>query len=170
VLDRLAELLPPPADVEPTDWAPIERRLGTPLPPDYKAFCDRWGRAGDIESDTFGPVSVYRQPDEARDFGSVLRQMRDVDGTIEGLPLFPEPEGLLSWGGTESRVNLLWRTAGAPSEWEVVLFDIAPVRTGLPFVEWLVAALERDLPQASLPPELWPADGEEDAPPEWFPR
>ncbi len=152
-LDRLAELLPPPPSVPPVDWPAVEAALGTPLPGDYKAFCERWGATGEIE--TSGPVTVYRQPAEARSFGKVLRQMRDVDGTIDHVALYPEEGGLLCWGGSESEDVLLWRTEGPPDAWEVVVFRYAPARTGLPFAEWLVAALEGRLPAEHAPPELW---------------
>ena len=47
MLERLRELLPPPADpVEPgrpDGWAEVEGTLGTELPGDFKAFTERYG-------------------------------------------------------------------------------------------------------------------------------
>jgi len=47
MLERLRELLPPPADpVEPgrpDGWPAVERSLGTALPGDFKAFTERYG-------------------------------------------------------------------------------------------------------------------------------
>ncbi len=166
LLDRLAELLPPPASAPPTDWPAVEAEVGSALPADFKAFCDRWGNGGDIE--TTGPVSVYRQAREAREFGSVLHDLREDDEALDDVALHPEPGGLLCWGGSESRHVLLWSTRGAPDDWEVVVSDLLPVHTGLRFVEWLVAALEGDLPPAHVPPELHREAG--DPAPRWSAR
>lgn len=174
-LARLAELIPPPADVEPIDWAVVEDDLGTPLPPDFKAFCDRWG-SGAIYLE--GPVDIHPEIGQIRWWLDTLADFME-DGIVPRAPLFPDDGGLLPFGSTESRWELLWRTGGDPSTWTVVvLSDEDPAagaivrETGLVFVAWLVAALEGTLPDEVVPPEL---QVEPDAPPlgalghRWYP-
>ncbi|MFI6875716.1 hypothetical protein ACIBL6_19995 [Streptomyces sp. NPDC050400] len=40
---------------------------------------------------------------------------------LGGYPAFPEPGGLLRWGGSMDGDGFHWRTAGQPNDWTVVV-------------------------------------------------
>src|SRR4051794_26656067 len=106
----------------PADWSAVTSRLGTELPGDYRAFCDRWGAVriwddlnieAPADADEFGLVGFVRWK---LAIDSDLRE----DGQWQGA-VWPEPEGLLPWGWFDDGTVLLWRTGGQPASWPVVL-------------------------------------------------
>lgn len=125
-IERLTALLPPPAarhDVAP-DWTAIEARLGTPLPPDYRAFVDRYG-AGRIAG--FLWIFVPDAPAETIDLvvqsqaqAEVLDDLKASGETIEE-QAFPAPGGLLPAGMSDNGDVIHWRTVGAPDAWTIVV-------------------------------------------------
>jgi hypothetical protein len=112
MLDRLRQLLPPPADpVEPgrlDGWAQVERRLGTALPGDFKAFTERYG-SGTVDDFLYLFNPFAQGPDgnllvEKDRVLAAYRQTRARFPDRLPLPPFPEP------GGDE----LYWVTDGHP--------------------------------------------------------
>jgi len=105
MLERLRELLPPPAEpVEPgrpDSWPAVEATLGTRLPRDFKAFAERYG-SGKVDDFLylFNPFAA---------------------GQDGNLPLFPEHGGVLPLGRTDNGDELYWVTDGDPDDWPVAL-------------------------------------------------
>jgi hypothetical protein len=101
MLDRLRQLLPPPADpVEPgrlDGWAQVERRLGTALPGDFKAFTERYG-SGTVDDFLYLFNPFAQGPDgnllvEKDRVLAAYRQTRARFPDRLPLPPFPEPGG-----------------------------------------------------------------------------
>jgi hypothetical protein len=138
-LDEVVRRLPPPiAPVgAPFDWADVEARLGTALPADYKAYCDRYGH-GAIEA---GWALSPRTPDSPDAFGDLFDTLlRDHLGK-DGRPPYPARGGLLAFATSELKATLWWRTDGAPDAWPIVLEDDAGDFTDLGMAATDVLAL-----------------------------
>jgi hypothetical protein len=114
-------------------WAAIERDLGLRLPADYKQL------AGSFPDGYFRRFVHVRWPERWPD-GQVrllsefssgqlesMREYRDAGcwdtGEVEfPYPLFPEPGGILPWGGIASPGVAFWLTGpGDPGGWPVVV-------------------------------------------------
>ena len=131
MLERLRQLLPPPADPvepgQPDSWAEIEEDLGTGLPRDYKAFTELYG------SDKVDDFLYLFNPFTAGQDGNLLAEK---DRVLEGyrqtrarfperlpLPAFPDPGGVLPLGRTDNGDELYWVTEGDPDGWPVALLE-----------------------------------------------
>lgn len=107
------------------DWSEVEQRLDLPLPSDFRALVERfpWGIfRGHI---VVGNPGLHRgKADLIAGMSVVLDDMRDW-GIEEGLvpyPVYPEPGGLVPWGGGPGGAPICWLTIGAdPDAWQVVL-------------------------------------------------
>jgi hypothetical protein len=114
------------------DWAAVEEWLGVPLPSDYKALI------GDGSALKFGEELLIASPfSQSNHLGSgiaygswslaYLRQ-QFPDEFID--PLFPEPGGLLCWGGDGGGAVYYWDTVHPnPDHWTVVVHG-RPVSDG----------------------------------------
>jgi hypothetical protein len=131
MLERLRQLLPPPADpVEPgrpDGWAEIEEAIGTGLPSDFKAFTERYG-SGKVDDFLylFNPFTVGQDGNLVAEKDRVLEGYRQTKARFpERLPLpaFPDPGGVLPLGRTDNGDELYWVTTGHPDGWPVALLE-----------------------------------------------
>jgi hypothetical protein len=131
MLERLRELLPPPADpVEPgrpDGWAEVEGALGTGLPGDFKAFTELYG-SGMVDDFLylFNPFATGEDGNLLFEKDRVLagyRQTRDKYPERLPLPPFPEEGGVLPLGRTENGDELYWVTEGDRDHWTVALLE-----------------------------------------------
>jgi hypothetical protein len=122
-LDDVVTLLPPPVRPfgAPFDWVDIELRLGTALPGDYKAYCDRYGHGGIATGWWLNPLT----PDCPEPFFDLFdTTLRDYLADGDGTP-FPAPGGLLAFASSELKSTFWWRTGGPSDTWPIVLEDDA---------------------------------------------
>ena len=115
---------PPPAPFEPFNgpWAPIEAKVGTALPQDYKDFVRLYGCGYFMQ---FLGINVPRSRNPNTRFESQVKLTCDTflyDQDL-GYSLWPAPGGLLPFGGTDDGDCLFWLPRGAPAEWSVVVWD-----------------------------------------------
>ena len=131
MLDRLRQLLPPPADpVEPgrpDGWTAVERRLGTALPGDFKAFTERYG-SGTVDAFLylFNPFAASQDGNLVAEKDRVLAGYAQTRARFPdrlALPPFPEPGGVLPLGRTDNGDELYWVTDGDPDRWPVALVE-----------------------------------------------
>jgi hypothetical protein len=131
MLERLRELLPPPAHpVEPgrpESWAEIEAALGTKLPSDFKAFTELYG-SGTVDDFVylFNPFAAGQDGNLLFEKDRVLEAYRQTRARFpERLPLpaFPDPGGVLPLGRTDNGDELYWITQGDPDGWPVALLE-----------------------------------------------
>jgi hypothetical protein len=129
MLERLRELLPPPADpVEsgrPDGWPAVERSLGTALPSDFMAFTERYG-SGKVDDFLylFNPFTAGQDGNLLVEKDRVLAAYGRTRARFPDrlpLPAFPEPGGVLPLGRTDNGDELYWVTDGRPDAWPVVL-------------------------------------------------
>lgn len=122
--DLVRRVLPPAVPMDGHgDWAVAETALGLGLPDDFKALVRRYGRGEFCDLlFTYPPFGqralidyVARLDDE--------RMVRDEFPENYPYPLYPEPGGLLIWGGTSNGHHLCWLTGGAPDDWPVVVWQ-----------------------------------------------
>jgi hypothetical protein len=113
-----------PAEPRGIDWEAMERLLGADLPPDYKEFAEAYPA---LELDGFLRV---RSPDPGmeQEFVAdvmyeleILTDLQDSEAPAGHVP-YPEPGGLLPWGGSVEGDVFYWRTVvgAAPEHWPVV--------------------------------------------------
>ena len=131
MLERLRQLLPPPADPvepgQPDSWAEIEEDLGTGLPRDYKAFTELYG-SGKVDDFLylFNPFTAGQDGNLLAEKDRVLEGYRQTRARFpERLPLpaFPDPGGVLPLGRTDNGDELYWVTEGDPDGWPVALLE-----------------------------------------------
>lgn len=131
-LERLRELVPPPADpVEPgikDGWPAVEATLGTALPDDYKRFTELYGSG---KFDDF--LYLFNPFAPAGQDGNLLYEKDAVLAAYVQTrsrfpdrlpwPPFPEPGGVLPLGRSDNGDELYWVTEGAPADWTVALVE-----------------------------------------------
>jgi len=124
-LDALIEAVPPPATplrpfVGP--WEPVEARLGTELPPDYKAIARLYGQGWFMN---FLSIALPGEPESRGSLEGEQGMARAMinAGMPTPYPIWPEPGGLLNVGLTKANDRVFWRTRGAPSDWRIVVWD-----------------------------------------------
>jgi hypothetical protein len=129
-LQILTHVMPPPVDPEETgstnEWQSVEETIGTRLPSDYKQYINTYG-SGSI-GDFLWPYNPFSRTEALNlmqrnesDLGA-LREIRELAGEDEvPYPLYPEPEGLLSWGISDNGDVLYWLTQGDPDDWHVII-------------------------------------------------
>jgi hypothetical protein len=129
MLERLRQLLPPPADpVEPgrpDSWAEVEAAIGTQLPTDFKAFTELYG-SGMVDDFLylFNPFAAGKDGNLLIEKDRVLAAYRQSRARFPDrlpLPPFPEEGGVLPLGRTENGDELYWVTEGHPDDWPVAL-------------------------------------------------
>lgn len=105
-------------------WREIEERLGSPLPADYKQFCEVFGRGGFCDE-----LFVY-----STDGGAtleVLDELAQLRHLVESLPYVnPDPcglygkagSGVIPWGRVALGHSFFWLAGqGDPDEWPIML-------------------------------------------------
>src|SRR5829696_7595805 len=129
MLERLRELLPPPAEpVEagrPDGWDEIEAALGTGLPGDFKAFTELYG-SGMVDDFLylFNPFAAGEDGNLLVETDRVLDGYRQTRARFPDrlpLPPFPDEGGVLPVGRTDNGDELYWVTEGDPDDWPVAL-------------------------------------------------
>lgn len=129
-IDALVAVLPPPDGVLPVTasrWDAVERQVGTALPPDYKAFIDRYGlgRIAEFLS-VFTPFSDNPHANLLEQAKGQLSARRELSLILDEpltFDLYPVSGGLLPFGGTDNGDVLFWLTQGKPEQWCVVVGD-----------------------------------------------
>lgn len=131
MLERLRQLLPPPAEpVEPgrpDGWAAVEAALGTGLPGDFKAFTELYG-SGTVDDFLylFNPFARGQDGNLLVEKDRVLAAYRQTRARFPDqlpLPPFPESGGVLPLGRTDNGDELYWVTGGHPDGWPVALLE-----------------------------------------------
>ncbi len=139
-LTLLRELIQPPKNPleigSPKKWEKFERRLGTPLPSDYKDFIDLFGTgAFNNQILPFNPFAEneYQNLMATLDAHHQANRQTRLTGdpawsVVQPFELFPAPDGLLPWGTTATfELNLFWQVQGSPVNWVTILYNL---RTG----------------------------------------
>jgi hypothetical protein len=165
MLDRLLQLLPPPADpvepARPEGWAAVEAALGTELPGDFKAFTQRYG-SGTVDDFLylFNPFAQGQDGNLLVEKDRVLaayRQTRVRFPDRLALPPFPEPGGVLPLGRTDNGDELYWVTDGDPDGWPVALVESRAALQELhqvPVTGFLAALAANQLASRILPEDV----------------
>ena len=165
MLERLRELLPPPADpVEPgrrDGWAVVEGALGTGLPSDFKAFTELYG-SGKVDDFLylFNPFAAGQDGNLLVEKDRILEGYRQTRARFpERLPLppFPDPGGVLPLGRTDNGDELYWVTQGDPDGWPVALLESRAARQEvhpMPVTEFLATLAANQLTSRILPGAL----------------
>ncbi|BCJ77106.1 hypothetical protein CS0771_66500 [Catellatospora sp. IY07-71] len=158
-LERLLRLAPaPPARIDvpnPDDFAACEAELRLTLPADFKELLSAYGAGRFLDYLFAYPLTGYDM--------NMLRNKALLAGHQEARerfpdwypwPLYPEPGGLLLWGGTYDGHSLCWLTAGDPDTWPVIVWqqrDGGHERFDGGAVELLTRWLAHELPNKVLP-------------------
>ena len=165
MLDRLLQLLPPPADpVEPgrpDGWAAVEAALGTGLPGDFKAFTELYG-SGTVDDFLylFNPFAQGQDGNLVVEKDRVLAAYRQTRVRFPDrlpLPPFPEPGGVLPLGRTDNGDELYWVTDGDPDGWPVALVESRAALQELhqlPVTGFLTALAANQLASRILPADV----------------
>jgi hypothetical protein len=130
-LARLARIMPPPRKPTATgsakEWRALEKRLGMTFPEDFKRFIGRYG-SGEINDfiriDTpfhSGNLDDYEK--RVRGRLETYRGLRADDPKAWRYPAWPAPGEIFPLGSTANGDEILWRTAGKPGEWTVLLWS-----------------------------------------------
>lgn len=153
----LARLVEPPS--KPLDvpkrlaWSKVEKMLGTRLPSDYKEFVAAYG------SGLLGRLIVVLNPfskTEGIEFFSGaglmtngLRALKAALGDTEvPYDVFPDPGGLLPWGGDQNGNGLYWLTGGEPDKWPCVVGEGRGdlwQQFDMPMTKFLASVFSRDV-------------------------
>lgn len=125
-IDKLIELIDSDPTGTPVDWAPVEARLGTKLPADYKAFVDRYGTGaiGDFLW-VLTPTTANRFLNLFDSGNAMLAGYRELRANWPGdfpFAAYPEENGLLPWAVTDNGDELFWLTEGEdPDQWPTII-------------------------------------------------
>lgn len=164
---KLAKFVPPPHHPietgSPKQWAIVQERLGTPLPPDYKTFIDTYG-TGNF-NDLILPYTPFSARDDLNLF-QVLDAHHQANrlvraktsqpwSAVEPFELFPIDNGLLPWGVTAHiKKTFFWKVNGPPQTWITIFYDL---QTGeyevwkMPFLSFLVKLISGKIETVLLP-------------------
>ncbi|MFJ5640772.1 SMI1/KNR4 family protein [Streptomyces sp. NPDC093223] len=125
-VERLFELIPPAAPHRSRDWAAVERRLGTPLPDDYKELVETYG--GGVFDETIWlldpecPDANYNLVDQATERAEIFADLWQTEARPAELQ---DPDAqVLPWAYVEgSGMYLYWlrQPEQKPDEWTVIL-------------------------------------------------
>jgi hypothetical protein len=165
MLERLRQLLPPPADpVEPgrpDGWAAVEAAIGTQLPSDFKAFTEQYG-SGMVDDFLylFNPFASGKDGNLLVEKDRVLAAYRQSRARFPDrlpLPPFPEEGGVLPLGRTENGDELYWVTQRDPDDWPVALLESRAALLEvhpMPVTGLLVALAANQLTSRVLPDDI----------------
>lgn len=126
--DRLLSLADSPSD--PTnagsseDFVSVEIRLGTKLPDDFKSVINTYGSGEWLEFYWLvNPLDSHHEKlwDESESWIlGFMREAREKWPNDEPYCVWPEPGGLLPWGGNSNGGYLCWIVDGDPATWQTV--------------------------------------------------
>ncbi|MFJ5306330.1 hypothetical protein [Streptomyces sp. NPDC088350] len=106
-MEELSRVVQPPSDGGDTvDWDALRAETGWELPADYRDFVAAYG-LGSI-SDSIG---ILTPPFDGYPYG---------DHLLYGVQ-WPPVDGTLTWASNEAGDDFLWRCAGEPDKWRVVV-------------------------------------------------
>ncbi|CAL9531627.1 hypothetical protein SUDANB105_04032 [Streptomyces sp. enrichment culture] len=111
----------------PVDWAPVETRLGTALPDDYKELVERFGYGA--FDDDLGLHLPDGWPGGAMGIAGTnefwfATATPDGEGPWAPYRLYPAPGGLLEWASTEQHTSFYWLTGHPdPNRWPILVTD-----------------------------------------------
>jgi hypothetical protein len=147
-LARLMELMPPPpqpaqSEGDPVDWQAVEKQWGTGFPSDYVEFVNNY-----VDGSVENYLSIGSPNEGPRN--RVFAPRADVlEKTKSPWPAWPEPGGLIAWGGNSSGDSVFWRTSPDPEQWTIVVWRRQQVPAWVEFhvgiVEFLLRTLAGDL-------------------------
>jgi hypothetical protein len=131
--DELARMVSLPSTTRTQeDWEAVERSLGLALPGDYKNLIEVVG-PGAFDGYLLLPSPFFvSKTDNQFDFFQYVDYAEDaMDAPLERgelpYPLYPDPGGMLVWGGTIDGDLLFWNTTRPdPDTWTVVACDRWP--------------------------------------------
>jgi hypothetical protein len=127
-IQNLIKAFPPPVKpAYPFDgpWEPIEARIRTPLPQDYKDLVRLYGCGKFM--DTVQVFSPAYPSDYCQLLPQVFQMQRDFVAGQPEIPMYPIPGGLLVCGNVVDTGYIFWLTRGPVSEWPIVLWDHDPI-------------------------------------------
>lgn len=179
-LAQLLRLAPAPA--APThggslpEFAAIETALGTRLPSDFKLLLETYGTGSWLDFywivNPLDPRMSGFWLDSNHSEMRFWRELRHEDPKLIPFPIWPDPGGLLVWGGNENGGTLFWLTEGDPNTWPTVTtVDRTPEfdRFDQSCTDLLLGAVTKSNPVLAVVPwELASARGH-DAPPLFSP-
>jgi hypothetical protein len=173
-LSQLIQIAPPPIipleTGSPKQWEVVQGRLGTPLPPDYKAFTDHYGIG------QFNNFVVPYNPFTSNEYLNLFQALdvhhhanrqvqmkgRTTWSIVDPFELYPAPEGLLPWGTTTRfRFTFFWQLSGPSDTWSTILYDL---QTGeyevwkMPFTSFLVGLFSKEIESVLLSDDFFPKD------------
>jgi len=135
---------PKSSPYQSASWKRVEQLLNTSLPDDYKSFVELYGNGlvcGVIR--IHNPFSGYGDWFEA--VLGMYRKMRE----IFPYPLYPEPGGLLPFGGTQNGgLHLMWQTGKDADKWSVVLVnwdDLSVEKLNCNMADFLLRVAKREI-------------------------
>jgi hypothetical protein len=131
--DELARMVSVPSTTRAQeDWEAVERSLGLGLPGDYKHLIEVFG-PGSFDGYLLLPSPfLVSRTHHLLDFFQILELAQEaMDTPLERgelpYPLYPDPGGMLPWGGTIDGDLLFWNTTRPdPDTWTVVACDRWP--------------------------------------------
>lgn len=120
--------MPPPANpVAPGDatgFEHIEAAIGTRLPQDYKRLIHAYGAGSWLDFYWVINPFVKHYADIWLDpnhwLMEFLRKEHEQWPEVAPYPIWPEPGGLLPWGGNENGGYLFWLTEGEADAWPTI--------------------------------------------------
>ncbi len=172
-LVQLIKIAPPPTIPVETgslkQWNLIQKRIGTPLPTDYKNFIDRYGTGSFNNFITpYNPftknesVNLIQALDAHHLASRQTQSMRNMPwSAVHPFELFPAVEGVLPWGTTARfEETFLWQVNGKPETWATIVYNL---RNGeyevwkFPFTTFLVKLMLKEIESVvlsgSFPPD-----------------
>ena len=118
----------------PEQWLEVEKRVGVPLPPDYKEFIGLFGTGG--FNDFIYPFNPFTGRTHLNLINGLAEQHEaervkrlnfrdDPTSIVHPFELFPAADGLLPCGTTTNFGDyFFWQVKGNPDEWKVVLYNL----------------------------------------------
>jgi hypothetical protein len=130
-LPLLMSVLSPPTKPQgpgrPEGWSEVERRLGTALPSDYKAFVEHYGSGSICDFVVvLNPFASNRNIDlieRGKRQRSALEELKAEFPDSYPHPVYPAPGGLLPFAITDNGDVFHWKTEGAPEAWTIVVYE-----------------------------------------------
>lgn len=126
-IENLIKAVPPPAapfEAFRGPWEVIEADLETSLPQDYKDFARLYGSGYFME---FLGIHIPNTQNPNTRLEWQAQVVRDGFRTLTEeycpYPMWPDPGGLLPFGGTDDGDEFFWRMRGLPDDWRVVIWD-----------------------------------------------
>jgi hypothetical protein len=126
-----AVLAPPPGGGDDIDWDMVREESGMIFPADYRSFVETYG-GGNIDSHLSLSTPAVK--------GSVYGVIEGIASIgpgrwhPEGYPYYPNPEGILPWGGNSHGDQAFWHCqSDDPDEWTVLIWRRHAAPTWKPF-------------------------------------